>query len=179
MKINEELSMQVSLSKDSHGNIIMRPVDRDIEKAELLFIKLRATGHAIATIVVDDNQVSIKSRKLERMYRASLSRLAEAISDVVTKWTPESLHLYFKEQFCRFKKDMGVDLYEKYNREVDGRIVELERPISFDKKVDGKIYKEYVLDFYKNHCITQFNINPFEDLEERQFITQKLKEKEQ
>lgn len=179
MEIYKELAIQVSFSKDSRGNIVIRPVDKDKEKAELYFIKLKSTGRSIATIVIDDNETSVKSRILERMYRASLKALAEHISDIEHRWTPEELHLHFKEKFCRYKKDIdGIDLYEKYCRERGGEIVELERPISFDKKVDGKIFKEYVVDFYKNHCISEFNINPFEDLEERQFINKKLEEKE-
>lgn len=178
MKISEELALQVSFSKDSRGNIIIRPVDKDKEKAELYLIKLKSTGRSITTIVIDDNEASVKSRTLERMYRASLMSLAEHLSDIEHRWTPEELHLYFKEKFCRYKKDIdGVDLYEKYYRERDGEIVELERPISFDKKVNGKIFREYVIDFYKNHCISEFNINPFEDLEERRFINKKLEEK--
>lgn len=178
MKINEELVLQVSFSKDSKGNIVIRPVDKDKDKAELYYIKLKSTGHSIATIIIDDNQTSVKNRRLEKMYRASLVYLAEFVSDVEHRWTPEELHLHFKEKFCKYKKDIdGIDLYEKYYRERNGEIVELERPISFDKKLDGKIFREYVSDFYKNHCIAEYNINPFEDLEERAFISKKLEEK--
>ena len=178
MKVNEEIAIQVSFSKDSRGNIVMRPVDKDKEKAELYLIKLKSTGRSITTIIIDDNETSVKSRVLERMYRASLKALAEQLSDVENRWTPEELHLHFKEKFCLYKKDIdNINLYEKYYRERDGQIVELERPISFDKKINGKLFREYVLDFYKNHCISEFNINPFEDLEERQFINKKLGEK--
>lgn len=178
MKISEEFSFEASFSKDSQGNILIRPVDRHRERVELFLIKLKTTGRSIATIVIDENEVSIKSRRLERMYRASLQKLAEEISDVEKRWTPEELHLHFKEKFCRYKKDIdNIDLYEKYYREKDGEIIELERPISFDKKINGKLFREYVVDFYKNHCISEFNINPFEDLEERQFINKKLEEK--
>lgn len=111
-----------------------------------------------------------KNKKQERLYRKSLESVAEALSDVNKKWTPEDVHKYFKKLFCEYKIMEGVDLFHYYPEKNDkGEIVMLREPKSFDSKIDGNIFKEYV-SYYVRHCEARLGFNPMEDAKDRMRI---------
>lgn len=155
------------------NEIIIRPINKK-EDLKKIFYSLKAKGSNIISFLIEGgNNEFKKSRDQEKMYRNSLKFLVPLISDVDHRYTPDKIHREVKKRFCEFKLDQGVDLYQYVYEKENGETIKIREPISFDYKINGKLYSEYI-QYFKEYCISEWNIDPFEDIKERNYISKKL-----
>lgn len=155
------------------GEVLLKPVHSDVAKK--LYQDAYTTGDYYIELVKEVKEKK-KNRKLERLYRGSLPVLVSNISDIGKKWTVEEFHIFIKTKFAEFKlADTGEDLFDYYyERDENSNLVKLRQPVSFNNRMDGKLYQEFV-NFYKDYCIANYNINPLEDAKERFFMKDRVR----
>lgn len=149
---------------NGENQIVITTVSKEVGNS--LYNNTVLKGDPFIELELVDKETA-KSRRQEKMYRASLKVMADFLSDVDKKWMPEDVHTYVKKQFCKYKLGEGVDLFNYYHEKDDnGKIIELREPKSFNSRINGKLFSEYV-SFYERFCESRWNINPLEDAKEK------------
>lgn len=169
--IEVNLTTKVKIEKYDNDEVCFKfLLDKDMLKIKNLYNLLGSFELNIE--ILDD--VKLKNRNKEKMYRASLKDLSTKISLVSKKISTGDLHNMIKYLFAEYKYHWGVDIYNYYDIINDeGVRVKVKEVPSFDKNISGVLYDEFI-NFYQEFCICKFNYDPFVDVNEKKYIKKLL-----